>query len=207
MALKFIKHLGNRAPEGKFPQRWGLFLCSFCGKEVEVRMAHAKRNLSCGCARGENITKAKIRHNQTTGGKQTKLYTIWRKMRERCTEPRAQNFSYYGGKGVAVCQNWMDKFDSFQEWAVASGYQEGLEIDRIDSSGDYSPENCRWVTRTQNARNRSSVKLSMGKAREIRKRYKPGVGSALAKEYGVSTSVVSAIIHNKIWKENVRAKG
>ena len=77
----------------------------------------------------------------------TRLYRIWANMKQRCTNPNNTHYSYYGGKGVKVCREWLCSFESFKEWAVNNGYQEYLTLDRIDGEGDYTPQNCRWVTR------------------------------------------------------------
>jgi hypothetical protein len=83
----------------------------------------------------------------------TKIYKIWRAMRRRCYDETNRDYHTYGGKGVKVCQDWDTRFIPFYEWAKASGYEDGLEIDRIDNNGDYEPANCRWVTHKENCRN------------------------------------------------------
>jgi len=75
-------------------------------------------------------------------------------MRRRC-KGQCTNHQYYGDKGIAYCTEW-DDFDVFADWAIENGYQPDLEIDRIDSDEDYSPENCRWVTHKKNSRNRKA---------------------------------------------------
>lgn len=80
------------------------------------------------------------------GGRYTRLYNIWLNMKQRCSNPRASHYEYYGGKGVSVCEEWKKSFSTFRDWALSNGYEDGLTIDRIESDKDYCPENCRWVT-------------------------------------------------------------
>jgi hypothetical protein len=78
-------------------------------------------------------------------------------MRERCRNPKNIAYHNYGGRGIGYCDEW-ERFEPFSEWAMANGYEEGLQLDRIDNDGDYAPDNCRWVTPSQNCRNqRKSV--------------------------------------------------
>ena len=84
----------------------------------------------------------------------TPLFAVWMNMRNRCNNPKASDYKYYGGKGVRVCDEWQG-FVKFQKWANENGYGESLEIDRKDNNGGYSPENCRFVTHAVNCRNRS----------------------------------------------------
>lgn len=87
--------------------------------------------------------------------KNTKLYSIWNEMRNRCNNPNDANYKRYGGKGICVCNEWND-FRVFYPWAVDNGYKEGLTIDRINPLGNYEPSNCRWITRAEQQRNRSN---------------------------------------------------
>lgn len=80
------------------------------------------------------------------GGRYTRLYNIWLNMKQRCSNPKASHYEYYGGKGVSVCEEWKKSFSTFRDWALSNGYEDGLTIDRIKSDKDYCPENCRWVT-------------------------------------------------------------
>jgi len=120
--------------------------CS-CGKETLIREDHLTRKKrpvkSCGCL------KKSINH----GWEGTKLYMVWGGIIQRCTNPKKENWEYYGGKGIKVCEDWQT-FIPFKDWSVSHGYKEGLTIDRIDGNGDYCPENCRWVPWEVNYANR-----------------------------------------------------
>ena len=78
----------------------------------------------------------------------TRIYIIWRSMKQRCRDKNAPNYKYYGGRGIGLYKEW-ETFQPFYEWAVVHGYMDGLSIDRIDVNGNYEPNNCRWVEKTQ----------------------------------------------------------
>lgn len=92
------------------------------------------------------------------GMSHTRLYNIWCKMLDRTTNPKNNRYSRYGARGIKVCDDWRS-FISFAEWAISSGYNIKLSIDRINNNGNYCPQNCRWATPVQQARNTKSVKL------------------------------------------------
>lgn len=94
-------------------------------------------------------------HLKKHGLSTTKIYHVFWGMLNRCYEKSNKAYEYYGGKGIKVCDEWnsFDKFLNFYNWAMENGYKEGLQLDRIDVNKDYSPENCRWVTPVENARN------------------------------------------------------
>jgi len=72
-------------------------------------------------------------------------------MRQRCENNRSQSYAHYGGKGIRICDEWLE-YGSFRAWAMASGYSDNLTIDRVNSRGNYEPSNCEWVTRAENSR-------------------------------------------------------
>lgn len=90
----------------------------------------------------------------THGQTETRLYYIWTSMKARCTNPRCKSFKHYGGRGIRVCEEWAQSFEAFQAWALPNGYTDNLTIDRIDNDKGYDPDNCRWVDRTTQSRNR-----------------------------------------------------
>ena len=89
------------------------------------------------------------------GGRYTRLYNIWLNMKQRCSNPKASHYEYYGGRGISVCREWRDSFSSFREWAISNGYNEKLTLDRTDRDEDYCPGNCRWITQTEQMSNTS----------------------------------------------------
>jgi hypothetical protein len=90
------------------------------------------------------------------GMTKTKLFYVWHNMKCRCNDKNNYRYYCYGGRGIKVCDEWIDNFLSFYNWSYKNGYAEGLQIDRIDNNNGYSPENCRWVDRFVNAQNKSS---------------------------------------------------
>lgn len=95
------------------------------------------------------------------GYSKSKLYKILNGMKNRCYNKNAYNYSYYGGRGITICDDWLNDFMTFYDWAINSGYKEGLSIDRIDVNGNYEPNNCRWKTSKQQCNNkRNNIKLT-----------------------------------------------
>ena len=80
-----------------------------------------------------------------------RLHRCYYAMRTRCYNPKAENYHKYGGRGIGICEEWRNSFAAFRDWALANGFSEELQIDRIDPRRDYSPGNCRWVSAFQNA--------------------------------------------------------
>lgn len=79
-----------------------------------------------------------------------KIRIRWKGMIERCHNTEKYNYSSYGGRGIYVCDEWKNDFDNFYNWAINNGFEQHLQIDRIDNDGNYEPSNCRWVTKEEN---------------------------------------------------------
>lgn len=90
-----------------------------------------------------------------------RLQRIYYGMLRRCYEPNSISYDYYGKKGISVCTEWKNSRDSFCKWALTHGYADTLTIDRIDVGGNYSPDNCRWISTKEQALNRrNTVRLA-----------------------------------------------
>lgn len=137
-------------------------LCD-CGNTAFVQGHHLKsgHSKSCGCTKIERIGNI----NRKTGLTNTRLYYAYRNMLNRCYYPGTPMYQYYGGEGKTVCDEWRDKehgFENFVEWATNNGYEEGLQIDRIDNNGNYEPSNCKWSTDIEQANNkRTTLRLKV----------------------------------------------
>lgn len=92
--------------------------------------------------------------------KNKRLYKIWQGIRQRCNNPNDKDYGSYGGRGIKVCDEWDNSAERFIVWALENGYKDNLSIDRIDVNSGYSPENCRWATWTQQARNKRMEKTN-----------------------------------------------
>lgn len=97
--------------------------------------------------------------NYKHGLSDTRIYRIWKNMNDRCTNPNRHNYNLYGGKGIEVCDEWINDVNKFYEWSLENGYRDDLSIDRIDSDKNYEPSNCRWATIGGQAFNRKSTIL------------------------------------------------
>ncbi|WP_051591150.1 hypothetical protein [Bacillus sp. UNC438CL73TsuS30] len=94
------------------------------------------------------------------GLSKTRIHGLWRKVIDRCTNLNASNYHNYGGRGIWVCNSWLNDFMAFYDWAMSNGYQEGLSLKRIDVNGNYEPSNCKWIEPREQCRNKRDTKYA-----------------------------------------------
>lgn len=129
-----------------------------CGNIKDIRETCLKsgESKSCGCLFKETMSKIHSKHHEA--GTRTRLYAIWDSMRQRCNSLNYKSYKDYGGRGIKVCEQW-DDYSVFREWAYNHGYNEQADygkctLDRIDVNKGYSPDNCRFVSVLEQARNK-----------------------------------------------------
>ena len=156
MTPKLIKELGLRYPTENSRNRisFGLFECQYCGKEFVTSISSIRRRKggtrSCGCLVKKNLT--------THGLGYHRFFFIWNAMKSRCYNPKYKQYEEYGGRGITICEEWLD-IKNFLDWCETTHPNtEGVSLDRIDNDKGYSPENCRWADKTTQAINQRIMK-------------------------------------------------
>ena len=154
MTPKLIGETWRKYPTETSKQKttYGLFQCQYCEKEFEtniqsVRRGHTK---SCGCQKCTGL----ITHGVT----KHRLYYIWFGLVDRCTNPNHNRYKDYGGRGITVCEEWLDVKNFIED--MYPSYMEGFTLDRIDNDKGYSPDNCRWADATTQAINKRIKKTN-----------------------------------------------
>jgi len=143
-----IKDLGTQytTKNSKNRIRYGLYKC-FCGNEfkaptAKIKIGHTK---SCGCL-----------YKKQNGLCNHRMYSVWSNMKARCYNKNHKYYSYYGGKGIIICDRWMNLKNFIED--MYPTYKDGLSIDRIDGEMNYQPSNCRWTTKTVQSRNTKRIR-------------------------------------------------
>lgn len=149
----------ERAPNNKLGDAMWLCACE-CGKTKVIKGVQLRKTnqptRSCGCMQIENMVKASIKahttHGHTVGGT-TPEYRAWCKMKERCCNTKNKDFPDYGGRGITVCARWLNSFENFfSDMGLKPSPDHSL--DRVNVNGPYSPDNCRWATKLEQAQNK-----------------------------------------------------
>lgn len=138
-----------------------IWLCRCeCGKEKNIlsRSLRNGRTRSCGCLQRE--TSVKVGNLNATHGfsGNNRLYRIWKQMRIRCYCKTNPTYMHYGARGIKICKEWED-FAVFRKWSLSNGYDDNLTIERKDVNADYCPENCCWIPKYLQAKNRRTTIL------------------------------------------------
>lgn len=131
-----------------------VFLCKCdCGnvKEVIPNFWESGRVKSCGCKHDALCRNANKKENSKI---HRRLYHIWSGMKQRCYNPKSTSYPNYGGRGIRICDEWLNSYESFEWWSIMNGYADDLSIDRINVNGNYEPSNCRWADWETQASNR-----------------------------------------------------
>lgn len=146
--LTIIKEVDSIILPSGQPNRAFECLCD-CGNYTIVRLVHLVRNriMSCGC---NLTTSGKPKHHKSG----TKLYTIWRGIKNRTSSKNYVDASIYFDRGITMFDEWKNDFELFYKWSIDNGYSEGLQLDRKDNDKGYFPDNCRFVTPKFNQNNR-----------------------------------------------------
>lgn len=154
--IRFSKLLAiSRSKKDRYGTWMWLCVCD-CGNYTEVRVSHlthkSNPTQSCGC-----LLRRKGQ-NKTHGLRKHPLYDVWRAMKYRCCNTKAKNYPNYGGRGITICERWVNSFQSFYD-DMLSGYIKGeVMLDRIDVNGNYEPSNCRWISYIGSANNKRASK-------------------------------------------------
>lgn len=145
-----------------------------CGniKSIRSDILQSGNTRSCGCLKKEQDKINLVKNHYEIKAAGTRLYDTWQGMKARCYNKNDARYGKYGGRGITICDEWLNSFPTFRDWALNNGYADTLTIDRIDNDGCYCPENCRWATNKEQANNRrSNVTIQIGNSKRSLKEW------------------------------------
>lgn len=155
----------------------GKWLCKCdCGGTTRTAASDLKsgKSESCGCLKNEQLIKRRKTHGMSRSGE----HYSWTAMKHRCLNPNAQEYARYGGRGITIDPRWVNSFETFlEDMGMRPTPQHTLE--RIDNDKGYSKDNCKWATRLEQSRNRSSTLRYMYNGKEVPLR-------EIAEKHGIS---------------------
>lgn len=146
---EFIEKTNIKDSSGHYLNK---YKCKICGKEKLERPSYAKNIKKC-----IHLNKNHIKINNEL--KNERLYRIYVAMINRCNNKNSKDYKRYGKRNIKVCDEWSNNYYVFQNWAINNGYQDSLTIDRINNDGNYEPNNCRWITKEENTRFKSTTNI------------------------------------------------
>jgi len=158
--MELIEDLGMKPNGSGNKYRVCLYMCPQCKTKVELYAHNVKKQKGDVCS-----TCEKINRNTTHGLSHEKFYQTWNGMKGRCYRKRDTAYKNYGGRGISICEEWHDA-NTFKEW-FDNNHIEGMQIDRIDNDGNYSPDNCRFISASENINNSRPKLNKVGKYRYV----------------------------------------
>lgn len=190
----------NLSPGSVQQQRGGVKVtlyereCRGCG----IKTMAAKRDRDRMCR--QCALKARATHGLSSRNNPHPLYRVLKSAVSRCTHERSKDYKRYGARGISVCDEWMNNPELFVSWAMDNGYRAGLDLDRRDNDGNYSPDNCRFITHADNCRNKANTSMSAEMVKQIRA-YAAESGSIklTAAHFEIPISTASGIIRRTSW--------
>ncbi len=221
----FVKILGfsgqsRTYKSGKKRRLWSAEC--MCSKVFLIHSNDFHRGIprSCGCRKNEGMGNTKshthsITHGFTRNYSKHGAYSTWLRMKSRCyTDKRSRIYNAYVVKGITVCEEWLNDASKFIHWALANGWEKGLSIDRIDPSKGYSPDNCQFITHSQNSakvhvdnpgfqngEKNHSAKLNVNQVKEIKKLLLLGIPNCtISTMLNIKKHYVSDIKGKRTWK-------
>lgn len=194
----FVK---ERIGSNKWKEPTFLCVCTRCGSEFVAKSSAIRygKVKSCGCEYKQQVSDRMKEYflayqhpNYKHGDSHTRLFGIWSSMKERCLNQNNKRFHQYGGRGIVVCDEWVNDYGAFKDWAIQNGYQDSLTLDRIDVNGNYAPDNCRWVSWEvqQNNRRNNRILSFNGKTQTM---------AEWSKELGIKEKTLSQRLNTYHW--------